>query len=139
MMSTRHTRCAALRGPRTRAARKNLVLGWGEGGHRAKPLPHPSRGALPAAQTPEYPGRLYFSPGRANIWILLLRLKLITTGWATPEQREALDGHGGWEDARQWDDALRTACTRFQLSQGRRGGRADGYPDAETWQALWAG
>ncbi|WP_414167547.1 hypothetical protein ACMATS_08715 [Streptoverticillium reticulum] len=131
MRTVRQTRCLALLGPRRRAAHRSLAL-RGPG-----PRPHPSRGDLPTGPAPEYPGREHFGPGRANIWILLLRLKLITTGWA-PEQRKSLEQYAGWEAARQWDDALRAACTRFQLGQGRRGDRADGYPDAETWRTLWA-
>ncbi|WP_372412174.1 hypothetical protein [Streptomyces luteireticuli] len=69
---------------------------------------------------------------------MLLRLKLITTGWA-PEQREALEQEDGWEVAREWDDELRAVCTRFQLAHGRRGERASGFPDAEMWHTLWAG
>ncbi|MEW2581048.1 hypothetical protein [Streptomyces syringium] len=98
--------------------------------------PHPSRGDLPPEATPEYPGHVYFGPGQENIWILLLRLKLITTGWA-PEQRAALEQYDGWEKARVWDDTLRTAFTRFQLSLGWRGANAHGYPDAQTWHMLW--
>lgn len=97
---------------------------------------HPSRGLLSPLAVPDYPGRRHFGPGRANVWVLLLRLRLTTKGWAE-EQRESLARDKGLHSARAWDDGLRAACTRFQLAHGRRGELADGYPDDETWRLLW--
>ncbi len=71
-----------------------------------------------------------------NISVLLLRLRLIHIGWAQ-DQRELLEQGMRLQAACTWDDRLRGACTRFQLAHGRRGRRASGIPDEETWLLLW--
>ncbi len=101
---------------------------------------HPSinLSALPAGHVPSFPGREYFGPGKANSWILLLRLRLIIGGWAEESQRLMLQWDPGLKAASTWDDAVRQAYTRFQLAQGRRGTAADGYPTKEAWPLLWS-
>ncbi|MFD9631068.1 peptidoglycan-binding protein [Streptomyces violascens] len=97
---------------------------------------HPSRGNLTPLTPPKFPGRDEFGPGRANIWILMLRLRLISQGWAEG-QRLALEEDHDLESARIWDDTLRTSCTQFQVAHGYRGAQADGYPSEGMWNLLW--
>ncbi|GAU71274.1 membrane protein CrgA [Streptomyces sp. NBRC 110611] len=92
---------------------------------------HPSTTSPPA-----FPGLEHFGPGHANVWVLMLRLRLISEGWAD-DQRAALRSDPGLWAARAWDEDLRLACARFQLAQGCRGASADGYPDQLTWDLLW--
>ncbi|WP_143179818.1 hypothetical protein [Streptomyces yunnanensis] len=87
---------------------------------------------------PEFPGPQYFGPGQANIWILLLRLRLIAHGWIEEDQITDLQADPGLWHARVWDEDLRYACTRAQLARGCRGTAADGYPTEDTWNQLWA-
>ncbi|WP_172388123.1 hypothetical protein [Streptomyces sp. MNP-20] len=107
------------------------------------PTPHPST-STSTSTSPHliprplgFPGSAVFTPGQANAWILLLRLRLITRGYAE-DQRPALQHDPGLREASAWDDRLRTACTRFQLAQGWRGAAADGFPTAQTWRLLWS-
>lgn len=99
---------------------------------------HPSTGTLThLPPTPQFPGDHYFGEGQDNTWVLMLRLRLIIRGYAD-DQRAALEqADNNLTQARLWDDQVRTACTRFQLAQGWRGARANGYPTKETWQQLW--
>lgn len=99
-------------------------------------LRHPSKGNLACTYPPEYPGPDAFGPGRSNISILLLRLRIISRGYAE-EQRAHLETDEGLVRSQAWDEQLRAACTRFQLAMGWRGTRASGYPCEETWRKLW--
>lgn len=98
---------------------------------------HPSGDHLDPSSVPGFPGGEYFGPGQANVWVLMLRLRLITHGGAN-DQRALLDDDPALEAARTWDDNLRYACTCFQLAIGLRGAAADGYPTPETWTRLFA-
>ncbi|MFE6692335.1 peptidoglycan-binding protein [Streptomyces sp. NPDC057743] len=114
---------------------------WQEGGSPAAELPHDppcdgSSRSFPPPLVPPFPGPEVFGPGLANSWILMLRLRLIVTGWAQ-DQHAALEADEGLRAALQWDEPLRVACARFQLAQGCRGAAASGYPTDETWRMLW--
>lgn len=98
---------------------------------------HPSNGNVEPSSVPEFPGAEYFGPGQANVWVLMLRLRLITHGGAD-DQRALLDDDPALDAARTWDDGLRYACTRYQLALGWRGAAADGHPTPETWSRLFA-
>ncbi|MEV0322985.1 peptidoglycan-binding protein [Streptomyces sp. NPDC050658] len=105
--------------------------------HRALTHKHPSGENIDPSSVPEFPGDEYFGPGQANVWVLMLRLRLITHGGAD-DQRALLDDDPALDAARTWDEGLRYACTRYQLSLGWRGTAADGYPTLETWTRLFA-
>lgn len=94
-------------------------------------LPHPS-----SSYPPPFPGENFFGPGRSNIWVLLLRLRLIIHNYAE-DQRSDLEYDPALRAARLWDDRLRASCTQFQLDQGWRGEHATGMPTQETWARLW--
>ncbi|UNM13103.1 hypothetical protein J4032_18670 [Streptomyces formicae] len=99
---------------------------------------HPSTGTLThLPPTPQFPGEHYFGEGQDNTWVLMLRLRLIIRGYADDQRATLEQADNNLTQARLWDDRLRTACTRFQLAQGWRGARANGYPTEETWQQLW--
>lgn len=108
--------------------------------HTQSPLTthhHPSSGDIDSNSVPEFPGSEHFGPGQANVWVLMLRLRLITHGGAD-DQRALLDDDPALDAARTWDDDLRYACTRYQLALGWRGAAADGYPTMETWNRLFS-
>ncbi|WP_327591657.1 peptidoglycan-binding protein [Streptomyces chartreusis] len=92
--------------------------------------------STPAAAPVDFPGAAEFGTGTANSWVLLLRLRLIALGYAE-DQRARLEHDPYLDQARVWDDELRSACTSFQLAHGRRGALASGLPDAQTWALLW--
>ncbi|MFK0297520.1 hypothetical protein ACIQU6_44715 [Streptomyces sp. NPDC090442] len=100
------------------------------------PLMHPAAAPPPDLPVmPAYPGPRAFGLGRKNMWILLLRLRLLDHGFAegftTPVMLEEM-----CDDCR-WDDRIRASCTTFQLAQGWRGKAASGYPCELTWRLLW--
>lgn len=97
---------------------------------------HPSTGFSLRTPSPGFPGKVLFRPGLSNVWILLLRLRLITHGYGEG-QREALLKDPDFSVACAWNDELRAACMTFQLAQGWRGADAAGYPTEETWRRLW--
>lgn len=100
----------------------------------AHPSGHQPSGALPP--TPPFPGRIVFGPGCANVWVLMVRLRLIAHGYAD-DQRCQLEDDTDLANARVWDDRLRRSFTEFQLDLGLRGREADGYPAEATWLRLW--
>ncbi|MEU7183685.1 MULTISPECIES: peptidoglycan-binding protein [Streptomyces] len=86
---------------------------------------------------PGFPRFELFRPDLVNSWILMLRLRLIVTGWAA-DQRTVLLSDPTLRAASTWDEDLRQACARFQIAQGWHGTAASGYPDEETWRRLWS-
>lgn len=86
---------------------------------------------------PEFPGEGYFGPGTSNVWVLILRLRLVARGYAE-EYKARLANDPGLRASSVWDEDLRICCTLFQLEQGMRGSEATGYPTERTWQLLWA-
>lgn len=99
-------------------------------------LRHPSLGGLPRTPRPAYPGPQAFGPGRSNIAILLLRLKLTSAGYVE-DLRTSPRNDSRILRLKVWDDSLRTACEEFQRAQGWHSDRANGYPCEETWRRLW--
>lgn len=105
-------------------------------GHGTPPA-QPAQSKTSGSPYPDYPGQSSFGPDCCNTWILMLRLRLISAGWAE-DQRAVLGLDPDLRVFRAWDDELRAACERFQLAQGWCGTAAEGFPTEETWRRLWS-
>lgn len=122
------------------------VLVNGEG----KDVHHPSHPSVSwtsrTAAPPGFPGRDIFGDDHANVWILMVRLRLVAHGYLTAQRTarygrlpdKTAEWHDYVDEARCWDEHIRHACTCFQLDHGLRGAQADGIPTEKTWELLWS-